>query len=103
MIKKLFRIFFSFCRRAASWGLLQMAGSVSFVSISFIWSAFLDNSKKPPEVGGLLLQFSEQTFNLNKFHARIVAVFTPAVKGLTPRPPRVVGWHNQMPRKTLAW
>jgi len=72
MIKKPFRIFLSFCRRAASWGLPQMAGSVSLASISFIWSAFLDNSKKPPEIGGFLLQFGEQSFKLNKFHGAIV-------------------------------
>jgi hypothetical protein len=60
--RKLFRIFLSFCRRAASWGLFHMAGSVSLTSISFIWSAFLAISKKPPEVGGLLLQFGEQIF-----------------------------------------
>jgi hypothetical protein len=57
-----------------------MAGSVSLTSISFIRSAFLDISKKPPEVGGLLLQFGEQSFQLNKFHAGIVTVFAPAVK-----------------------
>ena len=57
-----------------------MAGSVSLTSISFIWSAFLAISKKPPEVGGLLLQFGEQAFKLNEFHVLIVAGFTDSVK-----------------------
>jgi hypothetical protein len=78
--RKLFRIFLSFASRADSWGLFQMAGSFSLVSISFIWSVFLAISKKPPEVGGLLLQFGEQAFELNKFHVAIVAVFAATVK-----------------------
>jgi len=57
-----------------------MAGSVSLESISFIRSVFWDISKKPPEIGGFLLQLGEQASELNKFHARIVAVFSCAVK-----------------------
>jgi hypothetical protein len=57
-----------------------MAGSVSLESISFIRSVFWDISKKPPEVGGFLLQFGEQAFKLNKFHEAIVAVFGTGVK-----------------------
>jgi len=57
-----------------------MAGSVSLASISLMRSAFWGISKKPPEVGGLLLQFGEQAFELNKFHARIVAGFANPVK-----------------------
>jgi hypothetical protein len=78
--RKPFRIFFSFCRRAASWGLLQMAGSVSLSSIWRILSVFWAISKKPPKIGGFLLQFGKQAFQLNEFHAGIVAGFAPAVK-----------------------
>ena len=77
---KLFRIFFSFARRADSWGLFQMAGSLSLASISFIFSVFSDISKKPPEVGGFLFQFGEQIFELNEFHGAIVAGFDASVK-----------------------
>jgi hypothetical protein len=49
-----------------------MAGSVSLASISFMRSVFWDISKKPPEVGGGLLQFGEHAFELNEFHAGIV-------------------------------
>jgi hypothetical protein len=49
-----------------------MAGSVSLASISFMRSVFWDISKKPPEVGGGLLQFGEHAFELNEFHAAIV-------------------------------
>jgi hypothetical protein len=79
--RKLLSIFFSFCRRAASWGLLQMAGSVSLASISLICSDFWAISKKPPKVGGFLLQFGEQAFQLNEFHGPIVAGLAGLVKG----------------------
>jgi hypothetical protein len=45
-------------------------------------SAFLAISKKPPKVGGFLLQFGEQAFELNEFHARIVTGFAYPVKDL---------------------
>jgi hypothetical protein len=57
-----------------------MAGSLSLASISFIFSVFSDISKKPPKVGGFFLQFCEQIFQLNEFHARIVNGFAAAVK-----------------------
>jgi hypothetical protein len=57
-----------------------MAGSVSLASISFMRSVFWDISKKPPEVGGGLLQFGEHAFELNEFHAAIVAGFARSVK-----------------------
>jgi hypothetical protein len=84
---KLFRIFFSFAKLADSWGLFQIAGSLSLASISFMRSVFLGISKKPPEVGGFLLQLGEQTFELNKFHDAIVTGFAVMVKALPPRPP----------------
>lgn len=43
-------------------------------------SAFLAISKKPPKVGGFLLQFGEQVFELNEFHEAIVAGFADSVK-----------------------
>jgi hypothetical protein len=45
-------------------------------------SAFLAISKKPPKVGGFLLQFDKKVFDLNEFHVRIVAVFAYLVKDL---------------------
>jgi hypothetical protein len=83
--KKLFRTFLSFARRADSWGLFQMAGSLSLASISFICSVFLAISKKPPEVGGFLFHFDEQIFELNKFHASDCSGFCGCGQG--PRPP----------------
>jgi hypothetical protein len=57
-----------------------MAGSLSWTSISFIFSAFLDISKKPPEIGGFFLQFCKKIFYLYQFHGRIVNGFSAAVK-----------------------
>jgi hypothetical protein len=57
-----------------------MAGSLSWASISFIFSAFFDISKKPPEIGGFFLQFRKKIFYLYQFHGRIVNGFAAAVK-----------------------
>jgi hypothetical protein len=51
-------------------------------------SDFWGISKKPPKVGGFLLQFGEQGFKLNKFHAQIVAGFSAGVKPHPRTPPR---------------
>ena len=76
----LLRIFFSLASRADSFGLLQMAGSVSLASISLICSDFWGISKKPPKVGGFFLQLAKKVFDLYQFHTPIVNAFSAAVK-----------------------
>jgi hypothetical protein len=72
-----------------------MAGSVSLASISLMRSVFWDISKKPPEVGGGLLQFGEHAFELNEFHVGIVAGFAYPVKDLADGARRTVDGKNK--------